>query len=88
MRRRFIIGIKQSEIKMDRYVIATGTITHAIKGRDLLKSRGIKTHIERMKHSAEKYGCGYALSVVTNNISSVENLLKTNNVKVLNVSKI
>ena len=73
---------------MERYVIATGTITHAVKGRDLLKNKGIKAHIERMKSGAEKYGCGYSLLVTTNNISFAENLLKTNNVKVLHVSKI
>ena len=73
---------------MDRYVIATGTITHAVKGRDLLKNKGIKAHIERMKNGTEKYGCGYALVITTNNILLAETLLKNNNVKVLNVSKL
>lgn len=73
---------------MDRYVIATGTITHAIKGRELLKNKGLKAQIERMKHGTEKYGCGYSVVVWTNNITFAEHLLKENNVKVLNVSKI
>ena len=73
---------------MDRYVIATGTITHALKGRDLLKKQGIKASIERMKHGTEKYGCGYAVVVWTNNIATAQEIMKNNNVKILNISKI
>lgn len=73
---------------MNRYVIATGTITHAIKGRDVLKKNGLYCEIERMKHGMEKYGCGYALSIATDNIAFAEKLLKTNNVKVLKINKI
>ena len=73
---------------MEKYIISTGTITHAIKGRDILKKQGIKAEIERMKHGAEKYGCGYAIIVWTNNIVYAEKLMKINNVKILNINKI
>lgn len=69
---------------MKKYVIATGTVTHAIKGREILKKRGITAETERMKYGTENYGCGYGI-VTGGNIDEIENLLKSNNVKILKI---
>ena len=33
---------------MKRYVIATGTVTYAIKGRDLLRKKGFKVNLYKV----------------------------------------
>ncbi len=69
---------------MKKYVIATGTVTHAIKGREALKKRGINAETERMKHGMENYGCGYGI-VTGGNIEEAEKILRENNVKILKI---
>lgn len=69
---------------MKKYVIATGTVTHAIKGREVLKKRGIHAETERMKNGLENYGCGYGI-VTGGNIEETEKILKDNNVKILKI---
>lgn len=69
---------------MKKYVIATGTVTHAIKGRELLKKQGIAAETERMKYGTESYGCGYGI-VTGGNIEEIEKLLKRNNVKIIKI---
>ena len=65
---------------MKRYVVATGTVTHAIKGREIPKRRGIAAETERMKYGTENYGCGYGI-VTGGNIEEIERILKRENDK-------
>lgn len=51
---------------MRKYVIATGTVTRAIKCRDILRQNGFSAEMERMKELTEDYGCGYAVTVAGN----------------------
>lgn len=69
---------------MKRYVVATGTVTHAIRGREILKRKGIEAQTERMKHGTESYGCGYGI-VTGGNIEEIERLLKKENVKIIKI---
>ena len=69
---------------MKRHVIATGTVTYALKGRDILQKNGFSVKIERI--TADKtLGCGYVL-VVSGDISKAEILLKNNGVKILKIT--
>ena len=69
---------------LDEIVIATGTVTQALKGKDVLLKNHYPAEIERMKYGTENYGCGYG--IVTKGKSPViENLLRDNNVKVLKI---
>jgi hypothetical protein len=45
---------------MKRYLIQIGTVTYAIKARDLLKRKGYKVKIER-KAAESTHGCGYVI---------------------------
>ena len=69
---------------MKRYVVATGTVTHAIKGREILKKRGIAAETERMKYGTENYGCGYGI-VTGANKEEIERILKKENVKIIKI---
>lgn len=68
---------------MKRYIIATGTVTYAIKGRDLLRRKGFKVNIERITGKAN-LGCGYAI-VLDGDIIAAEKLLRENGVKILEI---
>ena len=71
---------------MNRYTIITGTVTYAIKGRDILRNNGFKVSIERNSTGLARYGCGYGI-VLNGNIEQAEQLLRKYNVKILDIKK-
>lgn len=71
---------------MQRYNIITGTVTHAIKGRDILLQNGYsKVRVERTAKGIGAYGCGYGIVIDTDNIANAELLLRSNSVKILKI---
>lgn len=70
---------------MKRYIIATGTVTYAIKGRDILRKNGFTVKIERITGD-KTLGCGYVL-VLNDNVSEAEKILKENGVKILKITE-
>lgn len=46
---------------MKRYFIITGTVTYAIKGRNLLKQSGYFAEIRRLTDISANVGCGYGI---------------------------
>ena len=70
---------------MKRYLIQTGTVTYAIKGRDLLRRLGFKVKIER-KTTNNSHGCGYAI-VLEGNINQAQEILRENGVKILEITE-
>ncbi len=70
---------------MKRYIVATGTVTYAIKGRDLLRKKGYKAKIER-KSGENVHGCGYAI-IFEGDINTAEFLLRQNGVKILEIGE-
>lgn len=71
---------------MGEYLIFTGTVTHAIKGRDILRKNGIDATVKKAASSQSGVGCGYAISV-KNRIKEAEELLIIGGVKILKISK-
>lgn len=49
---------------MKRYFVITGTITYAIKGRDVLRRSGFHAELTRTVHAGGNVGCGYG--IITN----------------------
>lgn len=70
---------------MKRYVIATGTVTYALKGRDLLRKYGFTVKIERITGD-KTLGCGYVL-ILTGDISVAEKILRNAGVKILKITE-
>ena len=70
---------------MKKYIIKTGTVTYAIKGKDVLKRNGISAKVERITNVKEALGCGYAI-VIEDDITKAETLLKNAGVKILEIS--
>ena len=70
---------------MKRYIIATGTVTYALKGRDLLRKNGFSVKIERITGD-KTLGCGYVL-IVIGNIAEAEKILNLGGIKVLKITE-
>lgn len=72
---------------MKGYMIVTGTITYALRGRDILRKKGLVASVERNLNGSNRYGCGYGIAV-HGDIDSAVRILKENNIKVLDVAPI
>lgn len=72
---------------MNKYRISTGTVTFALKGRDVLRRNGIDAQIERITSTQGGMGCGYTI-VMSGNINQAENILRKAGVKILQISEI
>lgn len=71
---------------MKRYIITTGTVTYAIKGRDLLRKKGYKVKIERITSGKGAKGCGYGI-ILDGDMGDAENILRTAGVKILELNE-
>ena len=69
-----------------KYAIVTGTVTYAIKGRDILRKNGIDAIVKKKNSAESDIGCGYAI-VVKNNIDKAEKILRNNGIKIIKYSK-
>jgi len=62
--------------------INVSSITYAIKGRDLLLSRGIRAYIERTPAHIDRMGCGYSI-FVKGDAQRAEQILRNGGIKIL-----
>lgn len=68
-------GVKE----MRGYRITTGTITFAIKGRDLLRKNGFKARIEKSSSKNNSTGCSYV--ILAEGKGAAETILKKAGIK-------
>ncbi len=71
---------------MKRYTITTGTVTYAIKGKEILKRNGFKAHVERIMSGKGSSGCGYSI-IIEKDIENALALLKNAGIKILEVNQ-
>ena len=72
--------------KMQKYTISTGTITYALRGRDILRQNGYKAAVERNTTPGKQIGCGYTI-VTEGDIDKITGILKSKNVKILKIEE-
>ena len=70
---------------MGQHLIMVSSITQAIKGRDLLRSKGIKAYIEKTPGHLDSHGCGYSIIVYEQPEAFVP-MLKSNGVRIIGTS--
>ena len=68
-------------------MVVTGTITYALRGRDILRKKGFKATVERNLGGSNRYGCGDGIAVI-GDIDGARRILKDNGIKVLDVAPI
>ncbi len=72
---------------MQRYAISVSSVTHAIKGRDLLRKSGYKAYIEKRTNSKGNAGCGYVI-IAEGNRSTASDILKNSGIKILKIENL
>lgn len=71
---------------MQEYLIFTGTVTQGLKGRDILRKKGIRADVRKVSGAEKTVGCGYAI-VIRDNIRLAEELLIQNGIRMLKITK-
>ncbi len=66
-------------------MVVTGTVTYAVKGRDLLRRQGYKAAIERVT-AGERIGCGYGI-LTFGDPEKTKEALERGRVKILEIRK-
>lgn len=61
-----------------------GTVTYALKAKDILRHNGIKAYVERKSVNIGKYGCGYSV-VIKDNIETAKTILADSGIKILDI---
>ncbi len=65
---------------MERNLIILGSVTIAMRAKNILFAKGITSYVERHKEVKE-YGCGYGL-YVPNNAEQAVDILKENQIRI------
>lgn len=66
---------------LSKYYIKIGSVTHAMKGRDILNSEGYRALVRRNSNPGKKDGCGYAI-YLDGDLENAVSVLKSRNVNV------
>lgn len=72
---------------MKGYLITTGTVTYALKGKEILIKKGYKASVEKVSTRENNLGCGYSIKVF-GDIKPIEQILRHSGVKILKISEI
>ena len=67
---------------MNRSFFIVGSVTYAMKGREILARNGIPAYIERTKKHKEHHGCGYGL-FVPHKTDEAERILWDHEIRIL-----
>lgn len=70
-----------------KLVITTGTVTYAIKGRDVLRRNGYAAKIERKNSLTGSAGCGYTV-VTSGEKDKILDILNKAGVKILKTEEL
>ena len=71
---------------MGNNLIMVSSITHAIRGRDLLKQKGFKASIQKTPGGLDTVGCGYSI-FIDKDIDSAQKIVSTAGIKILGIAK-
>jgi hypothetical protein len=70
---------------MKRYVITVGTVTYALKGRDILRKAGKKAWVEKIISNGKSNGCSFAI-ITEGDLKSAEQILIKNGIRILEIN--
>ncbi len=74
-------------IPLKKALFILSSITYAMKGRDLLNSKGIKIEIKRVPKNKALSGCGYGF-LVFDKAEKAAKILEKSQIKVLDIKKL
>ena len=71
---------------MEKNIFITGTVTYAVKGREILRKNGIKAYAQR-SFDADRIGCGYGI-VAVGNVQNILSILGNAGIKIHDVKPV
>lgn len=69
---------------MQEYFIVIGSVTYAIKAKEILRKAGFQVRIEKISSDEKGIGCGYAVALKGDPYEAVE-ILKSKGIKILKI---
>ncbi len=69
---------------MTGYSIITESITYALKGRDILRKKGLRATVGRFTSPNKNSGCGYAI-FLEGNIEAARMILQKAGIRILEI---
>lgn len=70
---------------MKRY-ITVGTVTHAIKGRDILRKNGFRVSVKKASSDVTGTGCAYTVVLENGNVNEAVRILHKNGIIIKSVT--
>lgn len=70
---------------MGNFYIHVGSITNAMRGKNLLEAEGIRAYLHRTSQPGREDGCGYRL-LVSGDVARAEQILRNRGVRVIRIS--
>ena len=70
---------------MANHYIHVGSVTNAMRGKQLLEAEGMRAYLHRSVRPPEGDGCGYSL-LVTESVQKAVQILQNRGVRVIRVS--
>ena len=70
---------------MATHYIQVGSITNAMRGKQLLEEQGIRAYLHRTSQPADGDGCGYSL-LVTDAVEKAVTTLRKRGVRVIRIT--
>ena len=71
---------------MANYYIHVGSVTNAMRGKQLLEEQGIRAYLHRALQPSAGDGCGYSL-LVTGDVKRAEQVLRQRGVRVIRITE-
>ena len=70
---------------MANHYIHVGSVTNAMRGKQLLEEQGIRAFLHRTSRPSEGDGCGYSL-LVTGSVNAAAQILQKRGVRVIRIT--
>ncbi len=70
---------------MEKNIVNTGTVTYAMRGRDVLRKHGYKAYMFRTTGNSA-VGCGYSISTVCPR-GEIERIFKAEHIKYISIDR-
>lgn len=72
---------------MKRYVITVGSVTQAIKARDLLRKNGFRVNARKQVGNTEDTGCAYAVVLDSGDVYTATKILRQSGIKITSINQ-
>jgi hypothetical protein len=70
---------------MNSVFVMTGTVTYALRAKNILNDEGYKAEVVKASALDKKYGCGYGVRLRADDTSHISKILSNSGIKVLGI---